>query len=84
MQKIFLDNNGTTQVDPRVVAAMLAELEAGPSNPSSIHSFGRAAHQRLSRAREQVASYLGAKPGELIFTSSGTESSQFGHFGAKT
>lgn len=83
MQKIFLDNNGTTQIDPRVVAAMLAELEAGPANPSSIHSFGRAAHQRLSHARQQIASYLGTKPGELIFTSSGTEALNLAILGIK-
>ncbi len=83
MQKIFLDNNGTTLVDPRVVAAMLTELEAGPSNPSSIHSFGRAAHQRLSRAREHIASYLEVKPGELVFTSSGTEALNLAILGLK-
>lgn len=84
MQKIFLDNNGTTQIDPQVVAAMLTELEAGPSNPSSIHSFGRAAHQRLVRAREQIASYLGVKPNELIFTSSGTEALNLAILGLKS
>ncbi len=83
MQKIFLDNNGTTQVDPWVVAAMLAELEAGPANPSSVHSFGRAAHQRLSNAREQVAAYLGVRPGELVFTSSGTEALNLAILGLK-
>ncbi|MBS0628972.1 MAG: cysteine desulfurase [Verrucomicrobia bacterium] len=83
MQKIFLDNNGTTQVDPRVAAAILAELEAGPSNPSSIHSFGRAAHQRLARAREQIAAYLGVRPNELVFTSSGTEALNLAILGMK-
>lgn len=84
MQKIFLDNNGTTQIDPGVVAAMLAELEAGPSNPSSIHSFGRAAHLRLCRAREQIASYLQVKTNELIFTSSGTEALNLAILGLKS
>jgi len=84
MQKIFLDNNGTTQIDPQVVTAMLAELEAGPSNPSSIHSFGRAAHQRLCLAREQIGSYLGVKPTELIFTSSGTEALNLAILGLKS
>ncbi len=74
MKNIYLDNNATTQVDPRVVKAMLAEHEKGPSNPSSIHQFGRAAHQRLLKAREQVGNYLSVRPDELIFTSSGTES----------
>lgn len=84
MQKIFLDNNGTTEVDPRVIEAMLAELQAGPSNPSSIHSFGRAAHQRLCRAREQIAAYFGAGQSELIFTSSGTEALNLAILGLKT
>ncbi|NGX26676.1 MAG: Cysteine desulfurase NifS [Chlamydiae bacterium] len=74
MQKFFLDNNGTTQLDPLVVKAMLAELEMGPANPSSVHSFGRAAHMRLAKAREGIAQCLGVQPSELIFTSSGTES----------
>lgn len=83
MQKIYLDNNATTPLDPLVVQAMLAELEAGPANPSSIHSFGRAAHLRLAKAREQIASYLGIDPSELIFTSSGTESLNLALLGLK-
>lgn len=74
MRKIYLDYNATTQLDPRVIEAMQWELRVGPSNPSSIHSFGRAARARLSRARQQVASYLGVLDEEIIFTSSGTES----------
>ena len=73
MKRIYLDNNATTQVDPRVVEVMLQELKAGPSNPSSIHAFGRAAHQRLDRARATIARCLRVAPGELVFTSSGTE-----------
>jgi len=84
MQKIFLDNNGTTQVAPEVVAIMLAELEIGPSNPSSIHSFGRAAHLRLTRAREQIASYLKVRPNELVFTASGTEALNLAILGLKS
>jgi len=83
MQNIFLDNNATTQVDPRVAAAMLTELEAGPSNPSSVHNFGRAAHRRLSQAREQIAAYLQVTPNEIIFTSSGTESLNLAILGLK-
>ncbi len=83
MTKIFLDNNGTTKLDPRVIEAMLAEIEAGPSNPSSTHSFGRAAHLRLSKAREKIAEYLGAEPSELIFTSSGTEALNLAIFGLR-
>ncbi|MDN3506230.1 MAG: cysteine desulfurase family protein [Simkaniaceae bacterium] len=84
MQKIYLDNNATTPLDPLVVQAILAELEAGPANPSSVHSFGRAAHLRLSMAREQIANYLGVDPSELIFTSSGTESLNLAILGLKS
>jgi len=73
MKKIFFDNNGTTQIDPRVVTAMVEEWDLGPSNPSSIHSFGQGARRRLTRAREQVASSLGVRPNEVIFTSGATE-----------
>ncbi len=83
MQRVFLDNNGTTQIDPRVAAAVMEELEMGPSNPSSIHSFGREAHQRLSKARESIASYLQVQPSELIFTSSGTEALNLALLGLK-
>ncbi|NGX38606.1 MAG: Cysteine desulfurase NifS [Chlamydiae bacterium] len=73
MSRIFLDSNATTELDSRVVEVMLQELEAGPSNPSSIHYFGRAARQRLNNARGTIARCLGVGSGELIFTSSGTE-----------
>lgn len=74
MKRIYLDNNATTKLDPRVVEAMKAELEADPSNPSSIHSFGREAKMRLAKARNLIADYLSVQSNELIFTSSGTES----------
>lgn len=72
--RIYLDNNATTQVDPRVLEVMLSELSGPPSNPSSIHWFGQQARQHLTQARETVASFFRAKPAEIIFTSGGTES----------
>lgn len=72
--KIYLDNNATTSIDPRVLEAMLPELSAGPSNPSSVHAFGQAAKQRLQKARETIAAFFHVKPHEIIFTSGGTES----------
>lgn len=73
-QRIYLDNNATTGVDPRVLEAMLPELSTTPNNPSSVHYFGQEAKARLSQARETIASFLGVKPQEIIFTSCGTES----------
>ncbi len=74
MQRIYLDNNATTALDPRVFKAMLADLHSLPANPSSVHWFGKQARQNLSIARETVASFLQASPKEIIFTSGGTES----------
>lgn len=73
MSATYLDNNGTTALDPRVIQVICEELEKGPSNPSSIHASGRSAKKRLNRARECVASYFNARPEEILFTSSGTE-----------
>lgn len=70
---IYLDNNATTQPDPRVVKAMSHHLRHGGGNPSSVHAQGRAARSELSQARRTIASYLNVKPAEIIFTSSGTE-----------
>ncbi len=71
---IYLDHNATTPVDPRVAAAMEPYLREGWGNPSSGHRAGREARAALERSREQVAACLGCAPGEVIFTSGGTES----------
>jgi cysteine desulfurase len=72
-KRIYLDNNATTGVDPRVLEAMLSELSSTPSNPSSIHYFGQEAKQRLQNSRKTVAAFFNVKPHEVIFTSGGTE-----------
>lgn len=77
MQRIYLDNNATTPLDPRVLKAMLSELSGPPANPSSIHSFGQHARRLLQTARQAVASYFSVKPEEIFFTSGGTESLNF-------
>jgi cysteine desulfurase len=74
---IFLDNNGTTLLDPRVLEAMLPYLSNQYGNATSRHSFGRAARQALDQAREQVAEACGAHPSQVIFTASGTEADNF-------
>ena len=72
--KIYLDNNATTILAPEAFEAMSQELNAPPSNPSSVHEYGRMAKSRLAKARSSIASYLKAKPTEIVFTSGGTES----------
>jgi cysteine desulfurase len=74
MDRIYLDNNGTTGVDPKVLEAMLSDLSLTPANPSAVHFYGSQAKMRLLKARQTIASYLNVLPQELTFTSSGTES----------
>ncbi len=77
MKKIYLDNNGTTGLDPRVIQAMEEVLTPIPLNPSSMHYFGQQAKQWLTRSRDTIAQLLHVKPHELIFTSGGTEALNF-------
>lgn len=72
-QRIYLDNNATTQVDPRVIDEITKDLQTNLGNPSSIHSFGKEARNRLNKARQTIAEFLRVKPNEIIFTSGGTE-----------
>lgn len=74
MERIYLDNNATTALDPRVFKAMLADLSGPPANPSSVHWFGQQARSRLSQARKTLAAFFQAKSEEIVFTSGGTES----------
>ncbi len=70
---IYLDHNATTPLDARVREAMLPYLGGPYANPSSQHRMGRAARDAIETARGQVAALVGADPGEVIFTSGGTE-----------
>jgi cysteine desulfurase len=70
---LYLDHNATTPIDPAVRDAMLPWLENEFGNPSSVYSLGRRAAAVLAKAREQVASLVGAQPSEIIFNSCGTE-----------
>jgi cysteine desulfurase len=74
---VFLDNNGTTLLDPRVLEEMKPYLSNQYGNATSRHGFGRAARQALDQAREQVAEACGAHPSQVIFTGSGTEADNF-------
>ena len=71
---IYLDYNGTTPHDPEVIAAMRPFLEEEFGNPSSSHWYGIAPKRAIASARKQVATLLNCGPGEILFTSGGTES----------
>ena len=70
---VYLDHNATTPMDPRVRDAMLPWMGQWWGNPSSVHGFGQAAREAVEEARSQVARLIGARPAEIVFTSSGTE-----------
>ena len=71
---IYLDNNATTIVDPDVVEEMLPFLTTHYGNPSSPYRMGKLVAAALDKSRERVAALLNCEPGEIIFTSCGTES----------
>jgi cysteine desulfurase len=74
MKEIYLDYISASPLDPRVQQAMVDYLELGWPNPSSQHTLGDRAAEALAKARAQVAAFIHAKPAEIVFTSSGTES----------
>ena len=80
--RIYLDYAATTPLDPAVFDVMRPYLWAEPGNPSSVHGAGRRAREAVDTAREQVAGVLGCKPGELVFTSGGTEADNLAVIGA--
>jgi cysteine desulfurase len=82
MAPIYLDYNATTPLDPAVVEAMLPYLRQHFGNPSSTHAYGKAAHDAVDLARQQVAELLGAMPEEVVFTGGGTEASNHAIKGA--
>lgn len=71
--KVYLDNAATTPMDPIVLEEMLPFMTTDFGNPSSTHAFGRKTKNALEMARKKVADCLNAEPGEIIFTSGGTE-----------
>lgn len=82
MHTVYFDYNATTSLDPQVREAMLPFLDGIFGNPSSVHHVGRRARSLLDDARDRMATVLGSKPSEVIFTSGGTESSNLAIFGA--
>src|SRR3989449_10340243 len=77
-RKVYLDHNASTPVHPDVVAEMMPYFHDAFGNPSSIHGFGRAARDAVDVARERVGRFLAVAPEEIVFTSGGTESDNFG------
>ncbi len=71
---IYADNAATTKLSPAALAAMMPCLTEDYGNPSSLYDFATRAKAELERARADVAHSLGAEPGEIFFTSGGTES----------
>jgi cysteine desulfurase len=74
MTRIYFDNAATTALDKDVLNAMLPYLTDHFGNPSSIYSYGRESRLAVETARKTVAKILNANPGEIFFTSGGTES----------
>ena len=65
--EVYLDYNATTPCDPRVVETMLPYFSEFYANPSSSHRLGRRVYDATQRARTEVAEFIGASPGEIMF-----------------
>ena len=74
MHRIYLDHNATTPLESAVVDRITAVLRDEFGNASSVHHFGQRAKATMDEARSAVAELVGADPGEIVFTSGGTES----------
>jgi len=81
MRRVYLDNNATTPVLPEVLDAMRPYYAEHFGNASSIHHHGQETRGAVERARESVATLLGCRPAEVVFTSGGTEADNLAIFG---
>ena len=81
MNRVYLDFNATTPVEPEVLEAMLPYFSVEFGNAASIHTAGQNARAAVENAREQVAALIGARAREIVFTSGGTESDNHAIFG---
>ncbi len=80
----YLDNNASTTLDARVLEAMQPYLGAIAGNASSLHRFGRLQRDAIEAARAQVAALVNAEPGQVVFTSGGTEANNLALQGVMT
>ncbi|SDE19201.1 cysteine desulfurase family protein [Riemerella columbipharyngis] len=74
MNRVYLDNAATTPLTNEVIEAMVASMKEQYGNPSSTHSIGQEAKTKIEEVRRLVANALKVQPGEIVFTSCGTES----------
>jgi cysteine desulfurase len=77
-RRVYLDHNASTPVHPEVVAAMTPYFSDVFGNPSSVHGFGREARAAVDEARARVGAFLKVPADQVVFTSGGTESDNFG------
>lgn len=80
---IYLDAAATTQIDPRVLESMMPYLTTQYGNAGTLYKFGRIANKAVQEARAQVSRFVGAKGGNIIFTSGGSESNNLVFHGVK-
>lgn len=78
----YLDHAATAPMRPEAIEAQRPFLDQQFANPSGSHRFSRAARQAVDEARDEVAELLGCTPGEVVFTSGGTEADNAAIFGA--
>jgi cysteine desulfurase len=81
MRRVYLDNNATTPLLPEVFEAMRPYFAEHFGNASSIHHHGQETRAAVERSRESVATLLGCRPSEVVFTSGGTEADNLALFG---
>jgi cysteine desulfurase len=77
-RRVYLDHNASTPVHPEVVAEMTPYFNEVFGNPSSVHAFGRDAREAVDVARERLARFVKVPADQIVFTSGGTESDNFG------
>ena len=82
MARAYLDHASSSPLRPAALAAMLPFLEGHPGDPGRLHAEGRVTRVAVEVAREQVAALFGARPREVVFTSSGTEAVNTAIWGA--
>lgn len=71
--RIYLDHNASTPLDPQVLKILIKELEEDEGNPSSTHFHGQQCKRKLEQSRLMISRFFNVKPSEIIFTSGGTE-----------